>query len=126
MYIIVVYAHVWVQGYVDAFVPGRWHDPQYGVPAGGYYSGSVTIVEGVPHAVFPAYFISGPCIDPWLPGHEKNKCRMVYQYSTPTNLSDPFLSNWSQPQSFVWPKQGVQPHDVSLSESLAIQNAVGL
>jgi len=134
------------------------------VPAGGYYSGSVTLVNGVPHAVFPAYFIDGPCIgvnawngllpqffqdnlkrsfiktfktiilktiicqdklgtntqktgnapptcfcaDPWLPGHDKNKCRMVYQYATPTNLSDPYLANWTQPRSFVWPEQGVQ------------------
>eukprot|EP01043_Picozoa_sp_COSAG02_P010809 COSAG02_NODE_389_length_23251_cov_259.067640_1_plen_733_part_00 len=106
-------------GCIDAFVPGRWHDPQYGVPAGGYYSGSVTIVKGIPHAVFPAYFIDGPCVDPWLPGHEKNRCQMVYQYSTPTNLSDPFLANWTQPRSFVWPKQGVQPHDITFEDPSA-------
>ena len=35
-----------------------------------------------------------PCIDPWLPGNEKNKCQMVYQYSTKP-LSDPFLANWT-------------------------------
>eukprot|EP01047_Picozoa_sp_COSAG01_P047153 COSAG01_NODE_4479_length_4986_cov_2.568242_5_plen_127_part_00 len=43
-----------------------------------YYSGSVTVVDGVPHAVFPAYFTEGgPCIDPWRPGAQKNKCLMV-------------------------------------------------
>ena len=92
-------------GFVDAFVPGRWHDPQYGVPAGGYYSGSVTVVDGVPHAVFPAYFANGPCIEPWDPNHKANKCVMTYQYSTPVNLSDPYLADWHQPKSFVWPTQ---------------------
>ena len=107
-------------GFVDAFVPGRWHDKQYGVPQGGYYSGSVTVVNGLPHAVFPAYFTEGgPCIDPWLPGHKKNMCLMVYQYSTPTNLSDPYLANWTQPRSFVWPTQGVQPHDVTFEDPSA-------
>ena len=107
-------------GYVDAFVPGRWHDPQYGVPSGGYYSGSVTVVDGVPRAVFPAYFSEGgPCIDPWAPGHSKNKCLMVYQYSEPTNLSDPYLANWTQPRSFVWPTQGVQPHDVTFEDPVS-------
>jgi beta-fructofuranosidase len=77
-------------------------------------------VGGVPHAVFPAYFTEGgPCIDPWLPGHGKNKCLMVYQYSTPTNLSDPYLANWTQPRSFVWPTQGVQPHDVTFEDPSA-------
>jgi hypothetical protein len=33
---------------------------------------------------------------------------MAYQYATPTNLSDPYLANWTQPRSFVWPEQGVQ------------------
>lgn len=52
----------------------------------------------------------------WLPGHEKNRCRMVYMFATPTNLSDPFLANWTQPRSFVWPEQGVQPHPRGVHE----------
>ena len=90
------------------------------VPAGGYYSGSVTLVNGVPHAIFPAYFANpGPCIDPWDPGHEKNNCRMTYQYSTPKNLSDPYLADWNQPKTFVWPTQGVQPHDITFEDPSA-------
>jgi hypothetical protein len=30
---------------------------------------------------------------------------MAYQYATPTNLSDPYLANWTQPRSFVWPEK---------------------
>jgi hypothetical protein len=55
------------------------------VPAGGYYSGSVTLVNGVPHAVFPAYFIDGPCIgvNAWnglLPQFFRDNLKtMIYQ-----------------------------------------------
>ena len=62
------------------------------------------------------------CADPWLPGHDKNKCRMVYQYATPTNLSDPYLANWTQPRSFVWPEQGVQVRKTPFCRHFETQN----
>jgi hypothetical protein len=56
-----------------------------------------------------AFFANGSCIEPWQPGTH-GLCLMTYQYSTPKNLSDPYLADWHKPKTFVRPTQGVQPH----------------
>lgn len=90
-----------------AFVPGHWADPEYGVPNIGYFTGSATIVNGVPHIIFPAVFNpkSTKCSDT-IP----QACHMEYQYSFPLNISDPYLEDWSQPKTVIHHTEGVQPH----------------
>ena len=89
-----------------ALVPGRsgWSP----VATGGYYSGSATIVDGVPRIMFAAVFTPGPCADPWA--GRNNSCSMVFMISRPLNLSDPWLEEWSEPQAVIQPNEGLQPH----------------
>ena len=87
------------------------------MPGGGYYSGSVTIVDGVPTAVFPTYFINGTCVEPWQKGH--NKCAMPYQLSRPKNLSDPYLADWEQPATFIDTREGIMPHSYVFEDPAA-------
>lgn len=58
----------------DGFVPGKWLDPEFG-NVSGYFSGSVTIVNGEPRAVFPTVFASKP----GCAGVSSPSCHMEYQ-----------------------------------------------
>jgi hypothetical protein len=95
-------------GFDDAFVPGRWVDREFGAVR-SYYTGSVTVVDGVPHALVPAVFVkpSAACI---AAGSTVQGCNFEYQLSTPLNLSDPWLASWSQPRTIARSSQGPQPH----------------
>jgi hypothetical protein len=109
-----------------ALLPGRWGGPPgaVGQPAGnatgGYYSGSATLVNGVPRIVVPAVWGSdhptGPGTGPGGAGNcnwmsMKSNCLMNYIVSEPTNLSDPWLVDWSEPITIVDSRvDGVQPH----------------
>lgn len=109
-----------------ALLPGKWGGPvgTTGQPAGnttgGYYSGSATLVHGVPQLMVPAVWGSdhptaggtgpngaGNCN--WLANN--SNCVMVYTVSRPANLSDPWLAEWTEPITIVDGRtEGVQPH----------------
>lgn len=111
-------------------VPGAFGGPIGGVgqPAGnateGYYSCSATIVDGVPRIVVPAVFfapsfnhgcpITCADADSWhcmLTPEWTQKCAMTYAVTTPANLSDPLLAQWTEPITVVDGRvDGVQPH----------------
>eukprot|EP00947_MAST-08B_sp_MAST-8B-sp1_P005955 g5955.t1 len=112
-----------------ALLPGRWPGRTIGgvgLPSGnatgGYYSGSATIVGGVPRIMVPSVWGTdhpdGPGTGPhgagncdWTKMGGGSNCRMVYSVSRPTNLSDPFLVDWSEPHTVVDGRvDGVQPH----------------
>ena len=117
-----------------ALLPGRWGGPPgpVGQPAGnatgGYYSGSATLVNGMPRIVVPAVWGSdhpkpgdaghsggtgpggaGNCN--WMAMGNLSHCLMNYIMSEPTDLSDPWLVDWSEPITIVDSRvDGVQPH----------------
>ena len=109
-----------------ALVPGAWGGPpgRVGEPAGnttgGYYSGSATLVGGVPRIVVPAVWGSdhpdGPGTGPGGAGNcdwlkmKGSACFMVYVQTKPVNLSDPWLTEWSEPITIIDGRvDGVQP-----------------
>lgn len=118
-----------------ALVPGHWTGPigKVGQPSGnavgGYYSGSATLVDGVPRIVIPAVFFHGgtcpvTCADKdnWhcnlTTPAQKEACAMTYTYSTPANLSDPFLEEWTEPITIVDGRaDGIQPHSPSFDDT---------
>ena len=120
-----------------ALVPGAWGGPIGGVgrPAGnateGYYSGSATMVNGVPRIIIPAVFFDEAmrhtcpikCADPdsWhcmLNGEWRQRCAMVYTLSMPANLSDNRLADWTEPVTIVDGRyDGVQPHSPSFDDT---------
>ena len=95
-------------GYDDAFVPGRWVDAEFG-HVKSYFTGSVTVVSGVPHALVPAVFET-PNPKCMAAGSTAQGCNFEYQFSTPLNVSDPWLATWSQPKTIARSSQGPQPH----------------
>ena len=123
-----------------ALVPGRWGGPIGGVgsPAGnatgGYYSGSATLVDGKPRIIIPAVFFHDglrpatscqiTCADrdswhcPLNTPEWRERCAMLYVVSSPLNLSDPMLSEWSEPMTIVDGRyDGVQPHSPSFDDT---------
>ena len=126
----------WVEA-GPALVPGTWGGPIGGVgqPAGnatgGYYSGSATLVDGEPRIIIPAVFfhmaaqtecpIKCEDRDPWhcmMNRTWAEECAMVYTTSSPTNLSDPLLSSWSEPITIADGRvDGVQPHSPSFDDT---------
>ena len=83
------------------------------------------MVDGVPRFIIPAVFASdasckGACSaaddsnDPWLCMLNRSsleRCPMLYTTSSPTNLSDPWLIDWSSPVTIVDGRvDGLQPH----------------
>jgi sucrose-6-phosphate hydrolase SacC (GH32 family) len=111
-------------GFVDPLVPGRWLDPVYGNPTGGYFTGSATVVNGKPALIFPGVWGKGNVFSPNGTGQpsvgasvhcqhadtESNPCHMEYQISVPLNLSDPNLAAWSKPKTIIRHEEGLQPH----------------
>jgi beta-fructofuranosidase len=96
-----------------ALVPGRrdWAP----VATGGYYSGSATIVNGVPRIAFPAVYQHGACANQYDPSvrnwtQNGQNCSMDYMVSFPANRTDPLLAEWTEPQTIIRPAQGLQPH----------------
>ena len=119
----------------------RWQQPHsiltlgVGQPAGnateGYYSGLATLVDGEPRIIIPAVFFipdfahSCPIRcgdrDPWhcmMNRTWAEECAMVYTLSSPTDLSDPLLSSWSEPITIIDGRvDGVQPHSPSFDDT---------
>jgi len=121
-----------------ALVPGRYGGRmgRVGEPAGnateGYYSGSATIVGGTPRIIVPAVFfptsanhtcpVSCADRDSWHCMLDTPKlretCAMTYTTSSPLNLSDPLLTEWSPPTCIVDGRvDGVQPHGPSFDDT---------
>ena len=109
----------------DGLVPGHWQDPDYGDPTGGYYTGSVTMINGKPAMLTasvwghgnvadrdgagkPSRGFTTKCAPTDLP--DNNPCHIEYQVSYPLNLSDPNLVWWSRPKTIVRHELGIQPH----------------
>ena len=61
----------------------------------GLFTGSATLVDGVPHLVFPGVCDLYP---PGSSGAAVPGCAYGYAFGTavPANRSDPFLTNWTQ------------------------------
>eukprot|EP01047_Picozoa_sp_COSAG01_P083195 COSAG01_NODE_17301_length_1162_cov_1.383819_2_plen_102_part_01 len=75
-----------------------------------YYSGSATVVHGQPRIVIPAVHGQGKNF-PWTNMSAADVCNMSYVVSVPSNLTDRWLSNWSEPVVIVDGRvDGVQPH----------------
>ena len=116
----------------SALLPGRWGGPPgtVGEPGGnatgGYYSGSATVVDGQPRLVVPAVFgrdnastSLAHCVGSkqgWYDMH--SGCHMSYVMSTPKNLSDPFLTEWTAPVTIIDGRvDGLQPHGPGLDDN---------
>jgi sucrose-6-phosphate hydrolase SacC (GH32 family) len=121
----------WKVGLPPALLPGKWKGPPgavgqpAGEPLGGYYSGSATVVDGVPRIIIPAVFsedasCNGACThdqdsgNPWLCMLNETavrRCAMLYTTSSPANMSDIWLANWTAPITIADGRaDGVQPH----------------
>eukprot|EP00041_Stephanoeca_diplocostata_P032691 m.1055519 g.1055519 ORF g.1055519 m.1055519 type:complete len:640 (-) comp24192_c1_seq40:3498-5417(-) len=73
-----------------------------------YFTGSVSVVDGVPRAVFPA-----AVTDSRTSGSTAQS--MEYQMSVPVNTSDPWLAEWTLPMRIISPAAGPQPHAARLA-----------
>jgi hypothetical protein len=101
------------------------------------YSGSATLVDGKPRIIIPAVFFHDglkptttcqiKCADkdswhcPLITPEWKEKCAMTYVMSSPMNLSDPMLGEWSEPITIVDGRCGKTP-----LESLLMLKVVNL